>query len=314
MLWRVAPRVLKLEPADRAAIVGPLTLIAAVTAIVMPARVFGAVLLGLQDVKFYGVLSTTNWAIDLVITVTLLLKGYGLYALALGAAVPSVLGVVVMFARVRVIAPDLMSGWPRPSWDEVARLFREGFGAWLGALGLAPVGGHRRHRPRVARESRRDHDARDDRQAGPDAHADVVGAGRQQPRRPRPVVGRAASRPHARGRRRGLPRLSGAGDRRHVRRARGQRRVRARLGRRASVRRRGGSTRSWPTLIVVGTVTHGVATIASVLGRRMHVGVATLVAGAVQVGLALLLSRRFGVIGVPIAALVRPGVACSFPR
>ena len=58
VLWRIAPAVLKLEPADRAAIAGPLTLIAAVTAIVMPARVFGTVLLGLQDVKFYGILST----------------------------------------------------------------------------------------------------------------------------------------------------------------------------------------------------------------------------------------------------------------
>ena len=130
-----------------------------------------------------------------------------------------------------------MSGWPRPSWDEVARLFREGFGAWLGAWGwrlsaatdaivLASLGN-----PvaitMLAMTAK----------LGPDAHADVLGAGRQQPRRPRAVVGRAASRPHARGRRRGLPRLSGPGDRRDVRRARGQRRVRARLGRRASVRR-----------------------------------------------------------------------------
>jgi hypothetical protein len=57
------------------------------------------------------------------------------------------------------------------------------------------------------------------------------------------------------------------------------------------------------TLIVVSTITHGTATIASVLGRRMHVGIATLISGAVQVCAAVLLARRFGVIGVPIAAL-----------
>ena len=37
VLWRIAPGVLKLEPADRAAIAGPLTLIAAVTAKSAPA-------------------------------------------------------------------------------------------------------------------------------------------------------------------------------------------------------------------------------------------------------------------------------------
>jgi len=57
------------------------------------------------------------------------------------------------------------------------------------------------------------------------------------------------------------------------------------------------------TLIVVSTMTHGAATIASVLGRRMHVGIATLISGAIQVTVAVMLARRFGVIGVPVAAL-----------
>src|SRR5204863_1421033 len=56
-------------------------------------------------------------------------------------------------------------------------------------------------------------------------------------------------------------------------------------------------------LIVVSTITHGTATITSVLGRRLHVGIATLISGAIQVAAAVVLARRFGVIGVPIAAL-----------
>jgi hypothetical protein len=56
-------------------------------------------------------------------------------------------------------------------------------------------------------------------------------------------------------------------------------------------------------LIVVSTITHGTATVTSVLGRRLHVGVATLISGAIQVGAAVVLARRFGVIGIPIAAL-----------
>jgi hypothetical protein len=55
--------------------------------------------------------------------------------------------------------------------------------------------------------------------------------------------------------------------------------------------------------IIVSTTAHGIAAIASVLGKRIHVGVATLLAGAVQVGLAFVLGRRSGIMGVPLAAL-----------
>src|SRR4051812_9562167 len=135
VLWHIAPAVLSLAPADRAAIVGPLTTIACVTAVVLPLRVAGSTLVGLQDVKFYGAMSTGTWVLDLVITVTLLMRGYGLYALALGAAVPSLISAGVMIVRLRIVAPDLVRGWPRPSGAAVVRLFREGFGAWLGAWG-----------------------------------------------------------------------------------------------------------------------------------------------------------------------------------
>src|SRR5215208_6178925 len=105
VLWRAAPSILSLGAADRAAIAGPLQLIAAVTAVVMPLRVFGTVLMGLQDVKFYGILSTANWALNIVLTVTLMLHGYGLYALAIGTVAPSIAGVVAMCVRTRIIAP-----------------------------------------------------------------------------------------------------------------------------------------------------------------------------------------------------------------
>jgi len=302
VLWQIAPGVLKLAPADRAAIVGPLTLIAVVTAIVMPGRIFGTVLLGLQDVKFYGTLSTVSWAIDLAIIVTLLLKGYGLYALALGAAVPSILSVVVTFARLRMIAPDLMSGWPRPSLDEVARLFREGFGAWLGAWGwrlsaatdaivLASLG-------------------------NPVAITMLAMTAKlgQMLTQMSWVPGDSSLV--------GLAQLSGEQRPDRMREAAAAVfRVYLALGTAGMcvvLAVNGAFVHGWvgghlfgggrvnavlATLIVVGTVSHGIATIASVLGKRMHVGVATLIAGVVQVGLAVLLSRRFGVIGVPLAAV-----------
>src|SRR4051812_48829260 len=78
LLWFVAPAVLSLAPADRAAIAGPLSVIACVTAVVLPLRIAGSTLVGLQDVKFYGVVSTATWVLDLILTVSLLLHGYGL--------------------------------------------------------------------------------------------------------------------------------------------------------------------------------------------------------------------------------------------
>jgi O-antigen/teichoic acid export membrane protein len=299
-LWRVAE--VKLEPGDRLAIAGPLTLIATVTAIVMPFRVFGSVLTGLQDVRFYGTLSTINWAIDLLITVVLLANGYGLYALACAVTVPAVVGVVVMFLRVRVIAPDLLRDWPRPSFAEVAKLFREGLGGWLGGWGwrlsaatdaivLASVG-------------------------NPIWITTLAMTAKlgQMLTQMSWVPGDSSLV--------GLAQLSGEGRPERVREAvAAVFRVYLALataGACVVLAVNGAFVRGWvgghlfggaavngllAALIVVSTITHGTATITSVLGRRMHVGIATLISGAIQVGAAVMLARRFGVIGVPMAAL-----------
>jgi O-antigen/teichoic acid export membrane protein len=300
LLWRVAQ--LKLEPADRIAIAGPLTLIAAVTAIVMPLRVFGSVLNGLQDVRFCGTLSTVNWAIDLVFTVVLLANGYGLYALAWAATVPLLLGVLAMFLRVRIIAPDLLHEWPRPSLAEVAKLFREGLGGWLGAWGwrlsaatdaivLASVGN-----PiwitMLAMTSKLGHMLTQ--MSWVPGDSSLVGlaqlSGEGRPERLRDAVA-AVFRVYLA--------LATAGT--CVVLAVNGAFVRGWVGSHLF----GGNTMNAivAALIVVSTMAHGSATIASVLGRRMYVGMATLVSGAIQVGLAVVLARRFGVIGVPIAAL-----------
>lgn len=300
VLWHVAQ--VKLEPADRLAIAGPLTLIAVVTAIVMPFRVFGSVLTGLQDVRFYGTLSAVNWAIDIVITVVLLSKGYRLYALACAATVPLVFGVIAMFLRVRAVAPDLLHDWPRPSFAEVGKLFREGLGAWLGGWGwrlsaatdaivLASVGS-----PLwitiLAMTAKLGQMLTQ--MSWVPGDSSLVGlaqlSGERRPERMRDAVA-AVFRVY----------LS-----------------LATAGACVVLAVNGAFVRGWvgghlfggmamnailATLVVVSTITHGTATIASVLGRRMHVGIATLISGAVQVAVAVMLARRFGVIGVPIAAL-----------
>ena len=300
LLWQMAQ--VKLEPADRLAIGGPLALIATVTAIVMPFRVFGSVLTGLQDVRFYGTLSTINWAIDLLITVVLLVKGYGLYALACAVTVPGVLGVIAMFLRVRVVAPDLLRNWPRPSFAEVAKLFREGLGGWLGGWGwrlsaatdaivLASVGN-----PiwitTLAMTAKLGQMLTQ--MSWVPGDSSLVGlaqlSGERRPDRLRAAVA-AVFRVYL---------------------------ALATAGACVVLAVNGAFVRGWvgghlfggaavngllAALIVVSTITHGTATITSVLGRRMHVGLATLISGGIQVGVAVILARRFGVIGVPIAAL-----------
>jgi len=300
VLWQVA--LVKLDPADQLAIAGPLTLIATVTAIVMPFRVFGSVLTGLQDVRFYGTLSTINWAVDLLITVVLLANGYGLYALACAVTVPAVAGVIAMFFRVRVIAPDLLRDWPRPSFAEVARLFREGLGGWLGGWGW-----------RLSAAT----DAIVLASVGSPLWITILAMSSklgQMLTQMSWVPGDSSLV--------GLAQLSGEGRPDHLRDAvAAVFRVYLALataGACVVLAVNGAFVRGWvgghlfggaalngilAALVVVSTITHGTATITSVLGRRMHVGIATLISGAIQVCAAVLLVRRFGVTGVPVAAL-----------
>ncbi|MCA1562890.1 MAG: hypothetical protein LC753_13985, partial [Acidobacteria bacterium] len=114
-LWFLLPSVLHLSPSDRAAVAGPLALIACVTAVVLPLRIVNAALGGLQDVRFLGTLAAYTWALDLAITVVMLLRGHRLWALAVAAAVPPFLAVVVATVRLRRIAPDLVRGIHRPA-------------------------------------------------------------------------------------------------------------------------------------------------------------------------------------------------------
>jgi hypothetical protein len=62
------------------------------------------------------------------------------------------------------------------------------------------------------------------------------------------------------------------------------------------------------SMIVVGSVVHGLATISSVLGWRLQVGLATLLSGLVQLTLAFVLGRRFGLPGIPLAAICAQGL------
>lgn len=135
LLWALLPSVLRLTDADRLMVGAPFAVLVVVNVINHPFRVFRASLGGLQDAWFNGALSIVHTVLTMSITIALMMNGYGLYALACGAGLPPLLVFALSFARLKVIAPDLMSGWTRPSVADTRLLLTNGTGVWLAAIG-----------------------------------------------------------------------------------------------------------------------------------------------------------------------------------
>lgn len=135
LLWWFVPGLLKFTDADKINLKGPLMLLALGTLLVYPMRIFNAVLIGLQDAAFNGVLTVIQMTLSIVLTLGLLLKGYGLYALASAAVFPQILTMLASLLRVRLLAPDLFDGWRLPRLTSVRQLFSQSIGVWLGGYG-----------------------------------------------------------------------------------------------------------------------------------------------------------------------------------
>ena len=135
LLGRV-PAVLHLTPPEWRALAGPLALLVTLLAVNLPLNIFTPLLAGLQDVKFTGTFGLLKVLLGPTLTVGLLLAGHKFYALAIGAATFSPLYGAAAFFRARRLAPELLRGWPRPTWQGAAKLFREGIGAWLSGAGV----------------------------------------------------------------------------------------------------------------------------------------------------------------------------------
>ena len=303
LLWNVAPAVLKLDATERQLIAGPLALIAGVTAIVLPMRVAYSALIGLQDVRYCGVMTTVSWALDAVLTVTLLLNGFGLWALAIGASVPSALTALAAIVRLRMIAPDLVGSWPRPSRQAVTTLFKEGGGGWLSAWGW-----------RLASAT----DAIVVASLGFPVYVTVLAMTSKLGQ----MLTNMAWVPGDSGLV-GLAQLAGEGRAERLRAALSAlSRVYltlATVGACVILAANPGFVKGWvgdeffggirlnavlALVAIAATAGHALSATVSVLGKRLYVGGATLVAGAAHVLLAYLLGRRFGLIGVPLASLI----------
>jgi O-antigen/teichoic acid export membrane protein len=303
LLWWLLPSVLQLAPEDRAAIVRPLALLAVLSAATMPLRVFPAALAGLQDATFNGVTGLVQWTLNIGLTIGLLFSGFGLYALALAATLPPLVTVAASLVRVRILAPDLLRGWPWPTVAGISRLFGEGIGSWLGAWGwrllaasdgiVVAALGHPSYVAVLACSTRL---------------ADMLMQMSWVPADSGLI---------------GLTQLAAEGGRARARGA-------AVALLRVSVGLAGAVTclvlavnpafvRAWvgPDLfagrMVNGAVAaallavsfgHVIAAISSALGHRLRVGLATIAAGAVHILLAIVLTDRFGLFGLVSAEIV----------
>jgi Na+-driven multidrug efflux pump len=309
-LWFVLPSVLHLPPEKQAAVLGPVVVMGIIGVVAFPLRVFSCVLTGLQDVRFIGIVDLAVNVLNPALTVILLLRGDGLYALALGTAVPQLLAGFVNVARLRFLAPDLLRLWHRPRWPAIRILFAEGTGAWVGGWGwrlisasdglvLATLG-----RPTAIAAL-----AVTNKLAQALTQLSWV-----------PCDSGLAGLAHLAGEQRG-PRLREsivvmvrvylalAGSVACVILAANPAFVRGWIG----LNFYAGANANFLIAVLVVTMTfgHALAVIPSVLGQRIQIGVATLLAGLLHVGLAFGLGLRLGIVGVLMAGVLSHGLVFS---
>lgn len=306
ILWTTLPSALSLSAADRQTIGPPLLLLVLTTVVAYPLRVFSALIAGLQDVTFNGWLTASRHVLSIAVTVSLLMSGYGLYALAGASACMSMLTVIGGLVRTMRLTPDLLRSWPRPSISTARTLMTNGAGVWFGALGwqLASAShglvitalGRAEWVAVWACTSKLTSTATQLSWVVPDAGlvglAQVHGEGRG-PSRIRPLV---------------LTLL-----RIHLLLAGGAACALLALNPAFVTRWVGADLFGGLALntvlalgIIVHSTVHGLLTTASVVGRRVWAGVLTLLLGGLQVATALWLGARWGLPGVALS-----GVLCS---
>lgn len=306
-LWIAFPLILRVGPVDQRMLRGPLLVLAIAACLANPLRVFGAVTTALQDVRFNGIVSFIEWLLGFVLCVAMLLRGWGLYALAISAVLPAFLSRLWTLLRVRIIAPDLLHGWTRPSWAEIHRMFAEGLGMWFAGWGWKLIS------------------ASDSLVLGILGRPTAVAALACTTKMEQALVNLSWV-PCDSGLV-GLAQLSGEGHRQRLRDALVVM-IRVYLALAGAVACvvlavNPAFVRVWvgpalyagglangliAVLAITTTFGHAIAVVPSVLGERMRIGVATLVSGLIHLALAFVLGMRFGIAGIVLAGIISHGV------
>jgi len=130
--------VLWLMPSEWTALRWPLTCVVATFLVTFPLRLFGAVLQGLQELTFLGVVQITSWASGAAVTVIGAWSGWGLHALTLGWIVTQLVSAAASWRRLATRFPDVIPSHLPPLTFAIARrqLSR---GAWISINQIAQV-------------------------------------------------------------------------------------------------------------------------------------------------------------------------------
>ncbi|HSL24333.1 MAG TPA: hypothetical protein VK886_22555 [Vicinamibacterales bacterium] len=306
-MWHWVPAWVHMTDADRAALSGPLLVYLAGSVVSLPLHVAGATVTGLQDYAFGGTVSLIRSLVAAVLTIGLLLAGYQLYALAFGVAIPSIGAGAAMLFRLHTRFRHLARGWPVPTVQGVRWLLHESVGAWLGVFGwrllsttnaiVLTAAGHPELVPLYSCTARLSTVLTQMGWVLPDSG--LVGLAQLQ------GEGRPAR----------LREVSAALLKLHVIIAGGTATLLVAVNPAfvswwVGPQLYGGDTLNvlLAAGLLLGAITHALVTVSAVLGRRVEVGVAAIVNGLLQVGLAFLLVQRIGYVGLAVAALASAAV------
>lgn len=135
-LWQFYPGLLRLSLHDQMSLRGPVFVVVILTAAMFPFRLFTALLTGLQDATVLGTLGLLEALATSLLTLVLAWQGLGLYALAIGAALPPVLSAVAALVRANISFRSLVRGWPRPTRQLMSSLAVDGVGLWFAQVGF----------------------------------------------------------------------------------------------------------------------------------------------------------------------------------
>jgi O-antigen/teichoic acid export membrane protein len=144
MLWQMPLVALAaliawlLMPAEWEGLRQPLIVVLLAFVLTFPLRIFGAALHGLQDLAFLGRLAIVTYLTSSIITVALVLAGWGLYALAVGWVVIQLIGAGAGWYRLRTHFPTVLPAHlPKLMGSAVRHRLTQGF--WVSLSQIAQV-------------------------------------------------------------------------------------------------------------------------------------------------------------------------------
>ncbi len=103
--------------AKKPELASPLAVILIAFVLQYPCRIFAAVLTGLQDVVFCGILQVVSWLTATVLTVALVFAGWSLTALATGWAAGQLMSCLLAWWRLRLCFPEALGRTQWPGWS-----------------------------------------------------------------------------------------------------------------------------------------------------------------------------------------------------